>query len=373
MMPGVHFEEVWKAIRTAFTKKTLKQMLRTRLTKDLDEIAEDGSVTEMAFDLLTAAEREGWMIDLIREAYQFNPRNGDLEKVHQKYGLAPGLSVQNSGAEDPKVKVISSGGFTRAIRDRLPQLDINVWREKLAQVEGRVCRVEIGGNTAGTGFLVGPDAVLTAYHLLEDVLNGRIAADKVTCRFDYKELADCSRLEGTVVGLHPTDWKLDFSPYSAAEASSTPDNPPPTPEELDYALVRLARRLGEEPASPRGGAEAPRRGWLTLNSTAPVFVPTRPLMIAHHPEGRPLKLTVDTKSVIGVNANRTRVRYLINTEPGSGGSPVFDLEWNLVAMHHFSDPSYEHPKTYKQGIPIDLIQKRIVAQGKADALGGESP
>jgi V8-like Glu-specific endopeptidase len=98
-----------------------------------------------------------------------------------------------------------------------------------------------------------------------------------------------------------------------------------------------------------------------------------PLMIAQHPDGKPLKLAVDTDSVIGLNPTGTRVRYATNTEAGSSGSPVFDLEWNLVALHHFGDPAYEHPPSYNQGVPIDLIQKRIAAQGKADALGAESP
>jgi V8-like Glu-specific endopeptidase len=29
-----------------------------------------------------------------------------------------------------------------------------------------------------------------------------------------------------------------------------------------------------------------------------------------------------------------RVQYLTDTLPGSSGSPVFDSEWNLVALHH---------------------------------------
>ena len=49
---------------------------------------------------------------------------------------------------------------------------------------------------------------------------------------------------------------------------------------------------------------------------------------------RPLKLAPDTEAVLSVNANGTRVRYANNTEPGSSGSPVFDINWNLVALHH---------------------------------------
>jgi V8-like Glu-specific endopeptidase len=29
-----------------------------------------------------------------------------------------------------------------------------------------------------------------------------------------------------------------------------------------------------------------------------------------------------------------RVQYLTDTLPGSSGSPVFDADWNVVALHH---------------------------------------
>jgi hypothetical protein len=369
MMPGVQFEEVWKAFYTGYTKKSLEQMLRTRLTVDLDDIVADGPMKDMAFDLLSTAEREGWTTDLIREGYQFNPRNAAILTVYQKYGFAPGVSAQQAGAAVAAVQSVTEG-LEKTIKDRLPTFDFAVWREKMTLVENRVCRVEIDGNAAGTGFLVGPDAVLTNYHVLKSVLDGATAAAKVACRFDYKVLADGSRVPGVEVPLHAADWKLDFSPYSAAEQTRTPDNPPPTADELDYALVRLARRFGDEPAAPKGGAEAPRRGWVAVPTAAAAFVPKMPLMIAQHPDGKPLKLAVDTESVIGVNAGQTRVRYATNTEAGSSGSPVFDLDWNLVALHHLGDPAYDHPPAYNQGVPIHLIRNRVAAHGKADAFGG---
>jgi V8-like Glu-specific endopeptidase len=83
-----------------------------------------------------------------------------------------------------------------------------------------------------------------------------------------------------------------------------------------------------------------------------------------------LKLAVDTKSVLDVNANQTRVRYATNTEAGSSGSPAFDFHWNLVALHHLGDPAYDHPPAYNQGVPIDKVRGRIVAQGKGASLGG---
>jgi hypothetical protein len=377
MMKGVQFEEVWKALFQSYGRKTLGQMLLTRLDKDLEDIVADGPVKDMAFDLLKTAEMEGWEVDLIREAYRFNagndPRNvGNpaLLKVYEKYGLAPRLSLQDAGKVVPGAASIADG-LEKTIKDRLPAFDFAVFREKMAQVEVRVCKVEIDGRAAGTGFLVGPESVLTNYHVLENVLKGTTPASNVACRFDYKVLADTTRDEGVKVGLHAADWKIDASPCSPAERTRQPDDPPPKPEELDYALVKLARRFGDEPVAPRGGSDAPKRGWLTIGSESVAFVSKEPLLIAQHPDGMPLKLAVDTDSVIGMNAGGTRVRYATNTEPGASGSPVFDLSWKLVALHHLGDPAYSHPPSYNQGVPIDLIRQRITAQGRADALGGE--
>ncbi len=376
MMPGVQFEEIWKALSSGYSKKSLQQMLLFRLNKDLDDLVADGSMRDMVFDLLSQAEREGWTTDLVREGYLYNPRNFDLLKVYEKYHLAPAVSVQSGDDQEVReaqlhqVQPMAGDGFEKTIKARLPGFDFAVWREKMAMIEGRVCKVEIDGNAAGTGFLVGPDAVMTNYHVLKEVLKGGTPAGKVTCRFDYKVLSDGSRQEGVSVKLHATNWNLDFSPPSAAEETRTPDVPPPTLEELDYALVRLERQLGDEPSAPKGGEGGPKRGWLTLPSGAPVFLPKAPLMIAQHPDGKPLKLAIDTESVIGVNTNRTRVRYATNTEAGSSGSPVFDLDWKLVALHHLGDPAYDHPAAYNQGVPIDKIRDRLAKTGKADALGG---
>src|SRR5262249_7223311 len=163
MMPGVQFEEVWKAFYTGYTKKSLEQMLRTRLTIDLDDIVADGPMKNMAFDLLSTSEREGWTTDLIREGYQFNPRNQELLKVYQKYGFAPGVSAQEAGTAKPEVRSVGEG-LEKTIRDRIPTFDFAVWREKMALVEGRVCRGEIDGDLHPPGVLLAARAAPLPFH-----------------------------------------------------------------------------------------------------------------------------------------------------------------------------------------------------------------
>ena len=66
-----------------------------------------------------------------------------------------------------------------------------------------------------------------------------------------------------------------------------------------------------------------------------------------------------------MNANRSRVRYSTNTESGSSGSPCFDQNWNLVALHHGGDPNFDvgHRPEFNEGIPVDAIVTFLNRQG----------
>jgi hypothetical protein len=263
---------------------------------------------------------------------------------------------------------VTDAGFEKRVT-ALAMVDLGVWREKLSKTEACVGRVEINDRGIGTAFLVGPDAVLTNYHVMEQVLLGRTDPSAVAVRFDFKVMSDGSRAEGTRVLLHAAQWRLDDSPYSGAEKAGKPESTAPTADELDYALVRLERPVGQQPIDAKAGLGAPKRGWIHIPEGPFAFKAKMPLLIAQHPEGAPLKLALDTDGVIGENANATRVRYETNTEPGSSGSPCFDLNWVLIALHHYGDPAFGHPK-YNQGVLIHLIRERLKRLGKDEALGG---
>ena len=44
-------------------------------------------------------------------------------------------------------------------------------------------------------------------------------------------------------------------------------------------------------------------------------------------------------SIVGTGANGTILHYSADTEPGSSGSPVFNDEWEMVALHHSGVPA----------------------------------
>jgi hypothetical protein len=77
------------------------------------------------------------------------------------------------------------------------------------------------------------------------------------------------------------------------------------------------------------------------------------VFLLQHPEGEPLQLTIGT--VTAFNGAATRVRYDANSKDGSSGSPCFDADLRLVALHHAHDPHY--PPAWNQAVPIGMVHQ----------------
>jgi hypothetical protein len=368
MMPGLKLEEVRDALVDGYDQDSLTQMVRFRLNKKLDAIVAPGPFRNRAFDLLDVADQEGWDTQLICEAYRFRPGNTALLQVYEKYGLAPRITVQKAGAAQPEaISKVSSAGLQKLVRNDNPAVNINEWCRRLTDLEVRVCRVDINGGPMGTGFLVGPQVVLTNYHVVKSVLDGVHAATTLSCLFDYKVLANATSNPGERVPLLAGHEIPVHSPCTDDEFTPQPDKTLPTVEQLDFALLHLDRPMGKLPVS---GPESPPRGWEALPAAAAKLIPDQGLIIVQHPRGEPMKLAIDTQSVLHLNANGTRVRYRTNTEGGSSGSPVFDMFWDLVALHHLGDPAQGHPPQYNQGVaPLYLIRAKIEGDGFGPILG----
>ena len=89
-----------------------------------------------------------------------------------------------------------------------------------------------------------------------------------------------------------------------------------------------------------------------------------------------MQLSYAAPSGARFTTHATRIRYQTNTEPGSSGSPVFNKDWRVVALHHAGGPTSQ-PGTldvadgaFNQGIPIADIVDDLKSQlaGRPDVL-----
>lgn len=237
--------------------------------------------------------------------------------------------------------------------------------ERFNRAFNSLCSIQIGGNPAGTGFLVGPSAVLTNYHVVENVLtpDGDFTAS-VQCVFDYLKLPTEAVQLGTGFAVEKC---LDWSRYGSAETTRTIHDPMPTLDELDYALLALAQPVGEQPVPDR---PMQRRGWINVWDTpwdrsppaggANPFVKGSQVIVIQHPLGAPQIFA--SRQFIAENILGNRMQYEYMTAPGSSGSPCLDVEFKLFALHHLGDSRWDAQWNLvqnSQGVPIRLIRDRI--------------
>jgi V8-like Glu-specific endopeptidase len=243
-------------------------------------------------------------------------------------------------------------------------LDIAAWLGRLTEIEGYVCRIAtqaaLGLRARGSGFLVGPSIVLTNHHVVADV-----DPKQLRVQFDYRVLKDGSTDSGTIVGVNHhsgNSWKIDVAPHGAIDTQVHPIEIEPAETELDYALLRLDTPVGSLPIGPAAqGTALKKRGWLDLTQCAAQAEVSTAIVIVQHPSGLPMKLAFETNGVVGYSPNGLRMRYRTNTLRGSSGSPVFNQDLEILALHHAGDPEY--PKLdsgeYNEGIPIPALLKQL--------------
>lgn len=299
--------------------------------------AQSKDIETQAFDLIEWAGAHGRNAELVLAARYANPQNPKLFVVAQKLGL--------TSTQERKSVLEALVSKNRTF------LDVAVWREQLSKLEWAMCRIDIDEMGTGTGFLIGPDVVLTNHHVVDKVAETAAGGERVSCLFDFKATGDNVVASGTRHGL-ATDWLVASSPHSPVDTEPDPKSGAPAANELDYALLRLDRRVGEQGVAGVDAADS--RGWISIPRGAVSFASVDAIAILQHPARRPLKLAIGTGQDLTLNDPKNRLRYSVPTLNGSSGSPVFDADWNLIALHHAGDPDLIKPE-FNEGIPIDAI------------------
>jgi serine protease len=229
-----------------------------------------------------------------------------------------------------------------------------------------LCRIDIetteGSIGSGTGFLVGPDLVLTNYHVV-----GELPPARIKCRFDYADMGSDSVEFGTTISVLRILKTRRHSVSEGAGEYATSSIDHPKEDELDYALLQLQQPIGNEAYKTRGVESA--RGWIHLPRNKPDTHPKSLVYILQHPLGQPIAIADGPRAV--AQPATTRIRYLTPTLAGSSGSPCFQFpadgaaEPVIVAVHNYGEPHWPKGKKseFNHGVPIELIARDIKNSG----------
>jgi endonuclease G len=213
--------------------------------------------------------------------------------------LAADASPRAAASQSDVIKTI---GLERVIGSR-DLLDIN-FLELAIGVSRAVGRLHGPGEFA-TGFLVGPRLLMTNHHVFGDV---KAALDWIL-ELEYQDNSS-----GELLPVHR--FKIDPGYFFYTDAT------------LDFTLTGVGALSDKQKpltAYP----------WVKLTGDPGRTEVGDPVNIIQHPSGGLKQIAFRQNKIISVTmAQPDFLCYSTDTEPGSSGSPCFNDQWELVAVHH---------------------------------------
>ncbi|MBC7928603.1 MAG: DNA/RNA non-specific endonuclease [Bryobacteraceae bacterium] len=205
-----------------------------------------------------------------------------------------------------------------------------------------VCRIMVGREPFGSGFLVAPGLLLTNNHVLPDAES----ADEARAEFDYQLDVDDNPLT-------PRRFALQPSTLFITSAMT----------ELDYTLVAVSPLAAD-------GTPVQGYGWLPLDGRRDKVLEGEPVVIIQHPEGREKRICLFDSILVDRFDNR--IHYTTDTEPGSSGSPALNRQWQVIALHHASTRTDKLHRgasmVVNEGMRISSILADLTSRQSTDAM-----
>jgi endonuclease G len=225
-----------------------------------------------------------------------------------------GLDVGSGGAPRRQpLRLVEEIGLERVL-GRTDFLGVDFLEMALAvsRFVGRINIRSRPGRTAGfgTGFMVSPRLLLTNNHVLRterDALYSEV-------EFDYQYDRYGRLLPVVVYRLEPETFFI-------------------TSKELDCTLLAV-REIS------LNGIELQRYGWSPLIEAQGKALLGDSLNIVQHPKGEAKQIVLRSNQLVDLFDDFAH--YVTDTEPGSSGSPVYNDEWEVVALHHSGVPKMEN-------------------------------
>ncbi|MCA0012889.1 serine protease [Mesorhizobium sp. B292B1B] len=359
VLSGPEMATLHQGLDAAFDEDSLAMMLSFRLDKKLRNYAGRGATfSEAIFKLIERANMEGWWPALLIAARNSAPGNAMLLEAEVN------LLAKAKVPED-------QGNLEKIVNLRSGFRDVDEFGRRLGQLANGICAVEDSRGGLGTGWLVAADIIITNYHVVSHLLPDGI--DKLQCRFDFK-VVDGVVNTGRTVSVMKKGC-IAHRPFGKADV--TVEQTDWSPDELDYALLRLAEPVGLQPVGAKPEPSAPVRGWIEVQSKPSSIEPSDQIWIFQHPQDlgypsqprlQPIKLS--NGKVLEWAGEGIRLRHDARTLPGSSGSACCDDGLKVVALHQGGDPLDwpDYRGSYNQAIPLHRIVADLVARTESDGV-----
>lgn len=174
--------------------------------------------------------------------------------------------------------------------------------------------------------------------------------------------------EGTDGALRPGDARVRFE----VEARRTPQYAPLTVERILWSSPPGDVGVTGDPLQRCDVAICTLRGLdpkvrvLGVTRRPPLVSSTARAFIIGHPDGDGLQFSIADSELLDIDKDEKLVHYRTPTVGGSSGSPVFDLDWMVFAVHHAGDaevPRLHGDGTYaaNEGVSIGALIRAIEA------------
>jgi endonuclease G, mitochondrial len=266
---------------------------------------------------------------LLKESLEAQPVNGGdnrvLEEIDSYVQLPPAASKAEANERLQHLSQQARGHLEAIIggNDLLPIWFLN----RGAELRRTVARIKVvtskGAEGYGTGFLVGPGILITNRHVLDQSdIDGdsllSIVANAVA-EFDVEIIPQVIAPGKTrLVSSTPAVFRLAPQTLLLTDAWNA----------LDYVLIAL------EAKSIDGQHDISEYGYNRLSADMGKTVTGEPVFIIQHPNGESKKISLLNNRMMIRDEKSSYLYYEADTEPGSSGSPVFNRQWEVVALHH---------------------------------------
>ncbi|MFN6552368.1 DNA/RNA non-specific endonuclease [Mycolicibacterium septicum] len=214
---------------------------------------------------------------------------------------------------------------------------VPIYYVEMARLSARAVARVIDGKRRplGTGVMVSPRLFMTNNHVIADAQS----AASTSIQFNYQ-------LDIDDVPAAVTEFRLDPATFFWTSAEN----------ELDVSLIAVGPRSA-------GDGNLPDFGWSALSSAQDKHAEGDHVTIIEHPEADYKQIALRENRVIGRGKKGVTLYYAADTLHGSSGSPVFNDQFVLVALHHagggHNDTELEDgqpvPDDCNEGIRISAI------------------